>query len=52
MKRAILLMVFAMSLALGSSKACYLSCPASPQVVQKSIPIWFDMAWWQIFSLF
>jgi hypothetical protein len=48
MKRTILLTVFAMSLSLGSSQACYLSCPAIPnmtQTGQQAVPTWFEMAW-------
>jgi hypothetical protein len=52
MKRVILLTVFAMSLALGSSQACYLSCPATPQMVQQSAPIWLNVPFWLLFFHF
>ncbi|PWU09955.1 MAG: hypothetical protein C5B51_05260 [Terriglobia bacterium] len=48
MKRTILLTVFAISMGLGSSQACYLSCPATPQMTQtgqQGVPTWFEIAW-------
>jgi hypothetical protein len=48
MKRTILLTVFAVSLGLGSSQACYLSCPDTPRMTQtgqEAVPTWFEMAW-------
>ena len=55
MKRAILLTVFAMSLALGSGRACLGACigtPSTPQMVQQSVPVSFNISWWLIFFHF
>ena len=55
MKRAIFLTAFAMTLAVGASQACYLSCPPvpreSPRLVQPST-VWSRMAQWLHFFPF